>query len=178
MLSQAASDVGFVVLDGDLSRNGHGLGKLGGLIMGMQVVGYRPGLEGEEIAEVLDGLLEELVGLGVVHVAKMLAEQGLVGLEKTDGVLHLPANGEDGGKLTRQIYELGCIAARSAEQLGLAVDYSGDRVVAAITDRPIVGEKVIGDGGELGEGLVVVGNDGFLGDVAAGHYQGRRIEQE
>ena len=50
-----------------------------------------------------------------------------------------------GGKLTRQIYELGCIAARSAEQLGLAVDYSGDRAVAAITDRPIVGEEMIGN---------------------------------
>ena len=178
MGGQAAGDVGFVVLDGDLSRNGHGLGELGGLIMGMQVVGDARGLEGEEITEVLEGLLEELVGLGVVHVAKVLAEQGLVGLEKTDGVLHLPANGEDGGKLTRQIYELGCIAARSAEQLGLAVDYSGDRVVATITDRPIVGEEIIGNGGQFGKGPVVVGDDGFLGDVAAGHYQGRRIEQE
>ena len=39
MSSQAASDVGFVVLDGDLSRNGHSLGKLGGLIIRMQIVG-------------------------------------------------------------------------------------------------------------------------------------------
>ena len=62
--------------------------------------------------------------------------------------------------------------------MGFFVDYPGHGVIAAIADGPVVGQEVIGNGGQFGKGLLVVGDNGLLGDVAAGHYQGRRIEQE
>ena len=47
------------------------------------------------------------------------------------------------------------------------------RVVAGHVDRPVVPEPGVGETGQPGQGLVVVGDDRLAGQVAAGHHQHR-----
>ena len=134
-------------------------------------LGLEPGVVGFRVLDVADMLRDERVGALVV---------GRGGAHQGERGLLLRARGKQGFLLR---LSLGAIerdgqrgeAAGAADELdGLLVAYAHhaqDRVVVARQDAAVVAQDGVGDAGELGQRLIVVGDDGLVVQVPRGHDQ-------
>ncbi len=112
-------------------------------------------------------------GFQVVHVADVLADEGLVPPRYTQGVLELRPHGQHARTVAFQKHGARSEAARAAQELRLAggrVD-PRHRVVGADQDVAVVQQEHVGDGGQAAQRLAVAEADGLAARVAGGHHQ-------
>ncbi len=172
ILGHAAGDVGVVMLDSDEVGVVLRAGPLRGEIAGVEIVGDGGGVDFEDLLEVVDGLLEEVVGGEVFEVADVLAQEGVGASGEADGVLELASDGEDRRDGFAELDGGGNEASRATNELRAGGEVLNDRVVAAEEDVAIVEEEEVGNGGEAGEGFAVVDGDGLFAEIGAGHDEG------
>ena len=108
----------------------------------------------------------------------MLAEEGFIAPGQAKGVFLLAAAGQDGPAAIQDRPGLRRVAAAAADQSEAACGMHGHGIIAAAEDGPVVGEKEIRQAGELWQSRFVLVHYGFIGDVAAGHHQGRPLLQK
>ncbi len=177
----ASRDVGVMVLDPDGLQAFFlpALARItGSQVIGMQVVGQQLGLDAEELLDMGDPVPKGLQGLVIFQVADVMAEEGVVLTGEAKGVFQLPASRQDGGGLPGQVHRVGGIAARAPQgnELGLAAAGEGTHhgVVTAGVDVAVVHQESICEGSEALPRFLVMGGNGLLAEVAAGHHQGGR----
>ena len=142
MLGGDGRDVRVVVLDGE-GGNGPALRELVGearaVELGVQVVDDRRGLNVEDVEQVVDGAVERRAGGGVVEVAHVLGDEGLVVAGRADGALEPAAQREHRGTLAREAHRARRVAAGTAQELRPRVGGEAhDAVVAAHEDATVV----------------------------------------
>ena len=188
VLRQAGGEVGVVVLHGEARQPGESGEALrgvavhrrrrpaGGRVVGMEVVdqGRRPRLP--EVEEVGHRRLEGGLRARVLHVAEVLRDEHLVAEAQGDGVLELGADREQRRRLAsarrkrRQAQRQRRVAAGAAQQPRRAGDPAHHAVVGVAGDRPVVDQEAVGDAAQPFDRLVLGGDDGLLGEVAAGRH--------
>ena len=111
----------------------------------------------------------------------MLAQESFLPASDTHRVFQFRSDAEHLGKALPQENRHRNIAARPPDRAESVADNTGDRIVAAHVNVSIMEQEEIGDVPEARSGRVVVGDDGFVALVAAGHDQGierRLLEKE
>ena len=170
VLGEAGRGVGVVMLDADelrvlLER------PLGRQVLGMEVVRDDLGLDREHGEHELEIGAERTVGGLRVEIPEMGREERLTAACDAERRLQLGARCDDRPQRGhRQRQRRRRITPRPAHREGGA----NDRVLAATVDRPVMGQKGVGDPGEPPAGVVVVERDRLVGAVAARQHERAR----
>jgi hypothetical protein len=98
-----------------------------------------------------------------------MGDEGMSVLRQAEGVLQLSAARQHRlGHRQREQQRLRGIPARAPDRQHGAVHQTGNRVLRAHVDGPVVHKEQVGDVAEPGTGLGVVVGDRLVGHVAAG----------
>ena len=139
----------------------------------MEIGGDHLRFNPEEVNEVVDGVLEGVERLEVLHVPDVLAHESVAAGGEAEGRLQLTTGGEDGRNLERQRNRERCVAAGPADRILHAVEDAHHRVVTRDADLAVVEHEGVGKPIETIESICVVGDDGFFGQIAGGHHPDR-----
>ena len=124
----------------------------------------------------LDRLLECIERLEVLHVADVLAHEGVIVACQAERGLELAAHGQRGWQAERQFDRKRCIPARAAHRQLFAFKHPHHRIVAAGVDLAVVEQKRIRQRRQPLPRLVVVLDDRLVGEVAGGEDQSGRLQ--
>ncbi|MBT9141338.1 MAG: hypothetical protein DDT30_01930 [Dehalococcoidia bacterium] len=120
VLHQTAYDMGMVMLNRNQLQIGFPLDQFEGVLRGqvvwVHIVGYHLGMDAKQPLVKLDGVLELLQSLLILHIADVLAHESMVLPGETEGVLFLGAAGKDLPGLKGQEDGIGGIAPCSAHR--------------------------------------------------------------
>jgi hypothetical protein len=141
-------------------------------VVRVQIVGDGDRLRLIQAEEIHDHALEGPEGLHRVQVSDVGAQEDLAADAEGDGVLEVPAHGQQGGQRPAQEDGQRREAASPTEDAGLPPHPDHHAVVGVAGDGAVVDQKSVGDAGQPLEGLPLVGADGLVGQVAAGGHHG------
>ncbi len=170
---QAREDVGKMVLDADVARAAQFAGIAGREIIGVQVRHDDVRFGGVKILEIGDDAVKGRVGGLGIQIADVLADENSRADGEGDGVFQVRADGENrfGSGMAEFRFESDRErrVAPGPAQDHLAVEQDAhDGVVNVAEDGAVVDEEEVGDAAQMNEGLVFIGADGFVGQIAAG----------
>ena len=114
-----------------------------GLIVGMHVADDQLGLHVKQPLIECDRGAIVLERLQVLHVANVLAQEGILVARQTKGILEFGATGQHGTRLEGQANRKGRIPPGSSHRLRPARRHEPDTVVIARIDATIVQKKTV-----------------------------------
>src|ERR1017187_9909357 len=137
----------------------------------MQVISNRHGTNPEETLHVPECLLKRLQRLEVLHVADMLAQNGIVFLRQAQRILQFASASENLLCRRTKVDGMGSIAAGPTQ--GSVAPFKGAhyRVVDSRLDSAVVDEEIVGKGVKSGGYFFVAADDGFFRKVPGGHHE-------
>ena len=137
-------------------------------VLGMKVAGNRGRLDTEHVEVEREIRAERKVGGLTVEIAEVRGEEGLRAAGDAERALQLGPRRDDRRRCRhRERQGRWRIAARAANPK-CSTD---DRVLAAAMDRPVVGEKGIGDLAQPEPGVLVVDRNRLVGAIAARQHE-------
>ncbi len=153
MLGHARRDVGVVVLD----RKDLGGWPIRSMlwviyvplriarrqVVGMHIMGDDFWLYTKQPLEVLDHGLVRDQGLVVLHVANVLAHEGVVFPGHAEGILKLSATAQDLLHPKRKVHWIRCVATRTADGEFVVLEDPNHRIVATGVDVAVMEEESI-----------------------------------
>ena len=136
----------------------------------VEIGGDRLRFNPEQVSEVAHGVVESGERLEVLHVPDVLAHESVPAGGEAERRLQFATGCEDGRNLEGKRNRERCIAAGPADRVFGAVEDPHHRVVTRDADIAIVEHEGVGNPVESIESLCVVGDDGFLGQIARRHH--------
>jgi hypothetical protein len=124
-----------------------------------------------QLGQVPLGAGERVDGAHVVHVADVLADPGVSAAGERAGVLQVGAGGQHRRHLERQGQRQRRVPPGAADRQLCPGDVPAHRIVARHPDAAVVAQPGVGQRGEPGQRIGVVGDDRLAGQIAGGHHQ-------